>query len=339
MEAYQKLEEEWSKFCGFEHCVACSSGTAALHLALETLEVSKRDPVIVPDFTMVACARAVKLAGAECEFVDCRDDLNIDPREIWEKLKWKKHPIMAVHTYGRRCDMNEISRMKEERGVLIIEDLAEAHGIAPGWNTDAACWSFYKNKIIAGEEGGMVAFRDSDLAKRARSLRSLGFTDEHNFRHIPRGHNYRLSNCHAELILESLHRYDENNERRRVVEAMYDSLIPKSWQMSKRDAVWVYDFVMEGITWGQRHSIISDLRAQGVQARHAFYPMTGQEEFLSPQIRSPMAWKAAREIMYLPVSPSMTLEEVRVIWRKLRESCIANGYTLGLKCVAGLTPA
>ena len=155
---FEQLEEKWGEFIGNPNVVVCSSGTSALHLALETLRAVDlktfwecRD-VIVPDFTMIACARAVTLSGARPIFVDCqRENLLIDV----DKMKKAITPgsiIMPAHVYGRRCNMPFISSMAAEHSCKVVEDMAEIHGVDPSPFSDAACWSFYRNKIIAGEE-------------------------------------------------------------------------------------------------------------------------------------------------------------------------------------------
>jgi perosamine synthetase len=212
VEPYQELEQQWARWNSLDPAgmVVCSSGTAALHLALEAMQLSAGSKVIVPDFTMIACARAVTLAGLEPVLVDCTEhDLSIDC-DLASSAVRKYHQvraIMPVHIYGRRCPMNKITGIARCEGLYVVEDLAEAHGILPHPDTDAACWSFYKNKIIHGEEGGAVWFRSEERARHARSLRSLGFTEAHDFTHIPRGHNYRMSNAHASLVLDCLDRF------------------------------------------------------------------------------------------------------------------------------------
>src|SRR5262249_3891926 len=155
--------------------------------------------VLVPDFTMIACARAVTLAGLKPVFVDCDSSLLVDLDCVESfyanRLPYVPTPVViAVHIYGRRVDMDKL-HASVEGAAWVVEDLAEAHGIRPHPDTKAACWSFYKNKLVAGEEGGAVWFEDTERAEKARMLRCQGFTESHDFYHIPRGHNYRLANC------------------------------------------------------------------------------------------------------------------------------------------------
>jgi len=318
MEAYQRLEQEWAAFNDLDPVgmVACSSGTAALHLALESLQLPPGSKVLVPDFTMVACPRAVVLAGLEPVFVDCGDDLNMDS-ELKFKCGIVQMPrpndvrcILAVHIYGRRVDME--SWMSSPISAKVVEDLAEAHGVKPSKYTDAACWSFYRNKIVAGEEGGAVWFRDPKHAALARQLRSLGFTEAHDFNHVPRGHNYRMSNAHAELVLKSLEAFKFANMGRRLIERWYDDACPPTWRMPPRDAPWVYDLRLpsSGLLCFDR--VIAALKKEGIAARHAFKPMHEQEEFRDCQLVKssyyPRSSHFAACVMYLPIQPGITTQ-------------------------------
>jgi perosamine synthetase len=314
MEPYQQLEANLARWMDFpqENVVACASGTAALHLALEAFQLPAKSRAAVPDFTMIACARAVTLAGLTPVFVDCREDLLIDTELLTRRMLSPIEDmgvVMAVHVYGRRCDMDALALLSARYDTYIIEDMAEAHGIRPHSSTDAACWSFYRNKIVAGEEGGAIAFKDVECARTARSLRSLGFTEAHDFTHRPRGHNYRLSNTHAELILRSLDRFEVNMATRRVIEEWYDEACPDEWRMPPREAPWVYDLRIRNMTRVTQDAVVRELRANGIEARHGFKELRGQEEYLGCHVMGGgKVARLSREIVYLPIQPGATTE-------------------------------
>lgn len=317
MEPYQKLEEIFGEWVGSENVVACSSGTSALHLALESLDLPKGSGVIVPEFTMVSCARAVVLAGLKPIFVDCGNDLLLDYDLIQKAVQPKNFvkAIMPVHIYGRQCNMARIREIADNNSLLVIEDMAEIHGINPHPDTDAACWSFYKNKIVAGEEGGAIAFKSREYADKAKVLRSVGLTNDHNFIHMPRGINARMSNSHARLILESFARVKYNISCRRRVEAWYNKLVNADYHMPPRDACWVYDVRIPGMNFGRQNSIIYDLNELGIAARHGFKPMSMQPEFANFYINL-NACRLSQEIIYLPIYPEMTIGQVMDITAK-----------------------
>jgi dTDP-4-amino-4,6-dideoxygalactose transaminase len=268
---------------------------------------------------MIACARAVTLAGLTPVFVDCRDDLLLDPDLLNENLV-TNHPhlraIMPVHVYGRGCDMLRITRFAHQHNLQIIEDCAEYHGgfRSLEFRADVSCWSFYQNKIIAGEEGGAISFLDEQLADRARCLRGLGFNAEHNFIHEPRAINARLSNANALLILKSLSHVEENLAKRKQVERWYDAYIPEEWQTPPRNVCWVYVICLpREIASGAVHL----LRKRGVEARHGFKPMSMQHEYLGPY-KGLNAYRLSQEVLYLPIHPTMTERDV---WQTSQAVC------------------
>lgn len=334
MEAYQQLEYAFASFNDLDPVgmVACSSGTSALHLALESLGLPLGSQVIVPDFTMVACARAVAMAGLTPVFVDCGTsgsgwedpplpvNLNLNIDLVAKHASRRVRAIMPVHIYGRRVNMDHLVKVADGMDWCIVEDLAEAHGIRPHPDSDAACWSFYRNKIIAGEEGGAVWFRNPKAAELARCLRSMGFGPKQDYQHVPRGHNYRMSNAHASLILKSLRHYEVNLMARRWIESTYERECPESWKMPKRDAPWVYDICpplqvcVDGSLYIDRP--IKAIKKVGIQARHAFKPMHTQEEFKDhPFIQRenyatpcPSSCLYAALLLYLPLTPGAVTE-------------------------------
>ena len=314
MQPYEVLEHEWAKWNDLDptKMVACSSGTAALHLAIECVcETSHKPNVIVPDYTMIACARAVTLADRVPVFVDCDDRLLMNIEDLRRKVySGDAAAIMAVPIYGRTLNMYAI--IAAAQGIPVIEDLAEAHGIHPHPASAAACWSFYKNKVVGGEEGGAVYFSNVLLAKMARQLRCLGFTEEHDFTHIPRGHNYRLSNTHANLILNSLVRYKDNLYNRRILETCYDKNIRNEWRMPRREVPWVYDIRIPGITIDMQKELVSKLSKYNV--RYGFKPMRMQKEYANAHTINTKAYELAHEIIYFPLSPVLppTIPELAI---------------------------
>lgn len=293
--------------------VACSSGTAALHLAFESLRLPAGSQVVVPDYAMIACARAVSMSGLEPIFVNCLYDLNIDPDLCGSIVRrHSASAILVVHTYGRRCDMDTISRPYGDDPACppIIEDMAELHGVKPYFLSTAACWSFYKNKVVAGEEGGAVWFRDVEHAKVARSLRCLGFTEAHDYWHAPRGHNYRLAPSLAQKILESLAQYEDNRRRRCQIEQWYDFYCPDEWKIpGTRQVPWVYDFILP--PGKPRDKVVKVLNGIGIAARQGFKPLSLQPEYRDRGLRVGMFAKDRGErVAYLPICPGETTKEV-----------------------------
>ncbi len=326
MQYVDQLEKEFSNWVGVSNPVACSSGTTALHLALEAFQFPPGSHVIVPEFTMIACARAVTMAGLVPIAVDCGDDLNIDPQKL-NDLRWKENVVAIIPTaiYGRGYNIVEINHYAKTWDLKVIEDLAEYHGGKVNPFADAHCWSFYKNKIVAGEEGGLVSFFDSDKAALAKQLRCQGFTENHDFYHIPRGINGRLSNANAWLILDSLKNVELNIIKRSQICHWYNTYVPEEWQMPLRDVTWVYDIKLPSpIDVGY---VVHWLNKKGIQARHAFKPISCQTEYYhpSPEVRFGLkAYEMSQRVMYLPVDPLMSEPVVEKICDWLKQAVDAQ---------------
>jgi dTDP-4-amino-4,6-dideoxygalactose transaminase len=286
LEPYQRLEQELANWIGIfppENIVVCNTGTAALHLAFECIGISKGKYVLVPDYTFIACPRAVTLAGLVPIFIGCNNDLLVSLKNIQDALTaYGKDigAILTVHTNGRLCPSMCVYHGQEKDNIKIVEDMAEAHGCIPSKDTDASIWSFYRNKIVHGEEGGCIAFKKREDADKARLLRSLGYGGGGaGWKHIPRGHNYRMTNKQAELISMSLKSYRKEYNNRRELEHLYDGYCPPEWRMPYRDSPWVYDIRLPEADRHAQVKVVSTLLDKGVQARHGFQPMTSQGEY------------------------------------------------------------
>lgn len=232
MLAYKQLEQKYAKFVKSSYAVSCNSGTSALHLGLLALGVTKGDEVIIPDFTMAACGFAVSYCGATPVFVDCDHTLCIDPKLIEAKITKKTKAIMAVHIYGMLCNMKEILRIAKKHKLKIIEDACEAQGAVYKSKADITCYSFYENKIIHAEEGGICTTDSKEYAEKIEYLKNMAFDKGHTYFHKDIGYNYRMPNAQAKLALKSLKSYPQENKRRRKIEKAF-------YGVNKLDAVWV----------------------------------------------------------------------------------------------------
>lgn len=236
---YKILEEEYAQFVGTRYAVAVNTGTAGLHLSLVALGIGEGDEVIVPDFTMAACGFAVSYTGAKVVTVDCGEDYNIDVDKIEEKITPKTRAIMAVHIYGRLCNMRKIREIADRHKLFVIEDGCEAQGVAIGGYSDCLVFSFYKNKIIHAEEGGIICTNSKEIYDKLNYYKNMCFNSEHNYFHEHIGFNYRMTDSQAQMALNSLDEYPKNMIRRKREEDRLQKIIPTK----SREAVWVYDFL------------------------------------------------------------------------------------------------
>lgn len=308
MRKHEELEQEYAKYIGTKYAVSCNTGTAALHLALKSIGIGPGDEVIVPEFTMIACAFAVSYCGAKPVFVDCGDDLLIDIKKIEKKITKKTKAIMPVHIYGRVCDMTTIMKIAQKYKLRVIEDCCESQGAL--WKDkmagsfDIGVFSFYKNKIVPAEEGGIITTNDKKVAERAKYLKNMAFSEAHDYLHKEIGFNYRMTEGQAHGALHNLRLVNGIQCKRFQIQGWYEKHITEKYKMPKRSVVWVYD-----IQHPKKNRVIHLLNKKGIAARHGFKPMSQQPSYLG-KYKHLNAYKLSKKICYLPVDLLMTENEV-----------------------------
>ncbi|KAK1183826.1 DegT/DnrJ/EryC1/StrS family aminotransferase [Streptomyces sp. NBS 14/10] len=311
----RQFESEFARYNGVAHGVSCSSGTAALTLALRALGVGPGDEVLVPEFTFVASAWAVTYTGATPVFVDCGNDLNIDAALIESKITPRTKVIMPVHVHGRRCDMDVIMRIAFEYNLRVIEDSAEAHGIRPV--ADVACFSLFANKIITSGEGGICVTDDGRLAAQMAHLRGMAIGAEHDFLHKNLAYNFRMTNLQAAVALGQLEKIDEFLDRRKKIEAYYDAglgEIKEIARMPPRDVLWMYDVLAE-----RRDELCAFLAEESIETRRFFQPMSKQPLYFDPDWASLNAGRFTADGLCLPTHTGLTEADQDYIIGKVAE--------------------
>lgn len=210
-----QFESDFAHKLGVKFAVAVTSGTAALQLALDVLEIGSGDEVIVPDFTMMAPVFALIHERAIPVPIDADETWNMDPERIEEAITPRTKAVIVVHTYGHPARVDAIAEIARRHGLLVIEDAAEAlgaelNGRKVGSFGDIACFSFYANKVVTTGEGGMLVTDNPKFFKLAKWKRNMCFgTDlETHFTHTSIGYNFRMTNLQAALGLARLEHLD-----------------------------------------------------------------------------------------------------------------------------------
>lgn len=310
---FKQLENKYASYIGVLGAVCCNTGTAALHLALEALKLPKDSEVIVPEFTMVASAWAVYYARLNPVFVDCDDNLLIDLDLVEKAITPKTKVLVVTHVYGRVVNMTRVMEIAKKYNLRVIEDACEAQGAE--WkgqkvgSFDIGCFSFYRNKIIHGEEGGIVCSNDLNLLNIIKDMKSMSFGSKHNYSHNQIGFNYRMTDSQAKLILNSLKKIDKNLRHRKKLEAVYDKNLHPSLLLPKREVVWVYD-IKVGET--KKNELVDYLNSLNIAARHSFKPMSAQHPFNLPY-KHLKSFKLSQTICYLPAGEDILLSQAKKI--------------------------
>jgi len=330
-----EFEDRFAKYCGCKYGIATNSGTTALHLALATLDVKREDEVIIPAFTMIATANAIRYMGANPVLVDSElCTWNMDTSKIKDQITGRTRAIMPVHTYGHPVDMDPILELAEEYDLYVVEDSAEAHGAEykgrrTGSIGDLGCFSFYANKIITTGEGGMIVTNLQDLAEKARWLRAHAFgRGGRHFYHEALGFGYRMSGIQAALGLSQLQRIDEFVSIRRSNASLYNSLLselrdrivlPPEAPWAK-NVYWMYSILIDQ-TRISREDLMKKLEQEGIETRTFFCPIHTQPiyaEFFQHK-RYPVADELSRKGINLPSGNDLKASEVRYVSEQIRQ--------------------
>lgn len=231
------FEAAFADEVGAAHAVALSSGTAALHLALQLVGVSPGDEVLVPTLTFVASVNPIRYLGAEPVFLDSETtSWNLDPDLLEEALAERARSgclpaaVVVVHLYGQTADLDPIVRVCRDFGVPVVEDAAEALGAcygerSPGGFGRVGIFSFNGNKILTTSGGGMLVTDDLDLAARARKLATQARDPAPHYQHSELGYNYRMSNLLAAVGQAQLRALDRRVRARRAIFARYQEAL------------------------------------------------------------------------------------------------------------------
>jgi dTDP-4-amino-4,6-dideoxygalactose transaminase len=348
-----RFEKTFSEYLGGGYAIAVSNGTAALHLALASLDLKGGDEVILPSLTFIATANAVLYIGAKPIFADIvsNEDLNISPEEIEKEITKKTKAIMVMHYGGYPCDMKVILGIAKRHSLYVIEDAAHAPGAEYqerkcGLVGDIGCFSFFSNKNLVTGEGGMVVTRNKAWAERIRRMRSHGMEalswdkyrghlSSYDIRGL--GYNYRTTEIQSALGLVQLKKLDRNNrKRKRLVETYREGLQEVdeiSIPFSKYKGNPSYHlFPILAAPSIDRNNVMERLKDFGIQASVHYPPVhlfsLYRKRFGFKMGMLPKTEGVSRREVTLPLHPRMKVEDVKWIVKRVKEvirKCVSDG--------------
>mgnify|MGYP001587969016 FL=1 len=317
-----ELEKKISDYHGVAAAIGVASGTDALHLSLDALGIGEGDEVITTPFTFFATAEAAIYTGATPVFVDAEPDtLNIDVSLIEKKITKKTKAIIPVHIFGHPADMEEIKKLAKKHNLKVIEDCAQAFGAAinnkrVGSFGDAGCFSFYPSKNLgAYGDGGMITLNDSVIANTIKKLRNHGSGGA--YKHESVGFNSRLDEIQAGILLIKLKRIDEYNSKRRQNAALYNKFLSGNVKCPKEKNGCYHVYHQYTIMSPERDKLQNKLKDNGISSV-VYYPIPLHlQEALSfleyKEGDFPVAEKAAREVLSLPMYPGLEEKTIKEI--------------------------
>ncbi len=338
-EEVSKLEEGIAAYCEVPFALGISSGTDALLVSLMAYGIGPGDEVVTSPFSFFATAGVVARLGATPVFADIEEEsFNLDPARIEETLTERSRVIVPVHLYGQCAEMAPILALAEERGLVVVEDAAQAIGArAPdgrraGSMGSIGAFSFYPSKNLGAlGDAGMVTTREEGLWETLRRLRTHGASRD--YLHETVGGNFRMDALQAAALSVKLRYLDEWTRRRRERARCYDGLFAESGltedgQVRTPKAPSDHVYHQYVIRTQERDSLRAHLTEEGIGTA-IYYPVPLH---LQPCFRDlgyaegdlPVAESAARESLALPMYPGLTEDQqVMVV------SAIAGFYRRG----------
>ena len=326
-EEVEQFEVEFAAYCGVRHCVGVGSGTAALAIMLKAAGIGPGDEVIVPAHTFIASALAVHHVGAVPVYVDVEHGSGlIDPEMAEAAIGPRTAAILAVHLYGQACAIEPLRALVRRRGLLLLEDAAQAHGATyrgarVGSLGHAAAFSFYPSKNLGAlGDGGAICTDDDGLAAQARRLRDLG--RDGDGAHRVRGYNERLDGLQAAFLRTKLPHLEAWTAARRAIAAEYVARLEGEVEVLEESPDSPCTYHVFPIRVSRRDDLMRELTRAGISTR-IHYPLAlpDQPALDDPDPPRPVAtardW--ARRELSLPIFPGMTQDELDSVVRVVNE--------------------
>jgi dTDP-4-amino-4,6-dideoxygalactose transaminase len=306
------FERAFADYCGAREAVGVASGTDAITIALRALGVRPGDEVVTAANTCLATVVGIERAGAAAVLADVDPaTATLEPASVEAALTPRTRAIVAVHLYGRRADMAALRDLATRRGVLLVEDAAQAHGVPDvARASGAAAFSFYPTKNLGAlGDAGAVVTNAADVAERARALRAYG----------ERGFNSRLDALQAAVLRAKLPFLDGWNERRRALAEQYAALLAEAPVQLPEPGDHVFHLYVVRVR--DRERVRQTLAAKGIDTA-VHYPRAVHEEpaykHLNVNGALGVSERLCREVLSLPLYPQLSDAEVEVVAEALR---------------------
>ncbi len=310
-----ELEKKLAARTGSKHCIACSSGTDALLIALMALGVGRGDEVVTTPFTFVATVETIALLGATPVYVDIDPrTYNLDPKLLGKAITPRTKAVVAVSLYGQCADMDAINAVAEAHGVAVIEDAAQSFGATykgrqSGNLSTIGCTSFFPSKPLGCYgDGGACFSNDEALATRMKQIRVHG--QDRRYHHPLVGINGRLDTLQAAVLLGKLEVFDHEVELRAEVGAAYSEQLQDVVTTPHIEPHNTSVFAQYTIQVEDRKAFLERLQTEKVPtAVHYPIPLHLQPAFARAECGAgsfPQAEAAAAHVVSLPMHPYLS---------------------------------
>jgi len=325
-----KFESDFANYVDCNYGVAVTSGTTALHLAVDICDFPEDSEILVSASTNIATALAVHHNNFKIIPVDSEEiTWNLDLDKVEELITDKTVAIIPVHLFGHPVDMERLMSIAERHNLIVIEDCAEAHGAKVngkivGSFGHMACFSFYANKIISTGEGGMITTNNKDYYDKLKLYKNLGFTQP-RFYHNIAGYNFRMTGLQAALGNAQLAKIDRFVETKRWIAKTYNEYLGSVKEIQTpaeldwaKNVYWMYAITFNANDGKNRDGLMTHLKNDGIDTRTFFCPMNLQPFLEAEKYSCPIAENIWKNGLYLPCSYNISEDQIKRVCTSIK---------------------
>ena len=328
--AIPQFEEDFSSYVECKYGVAVTSGTTALHLAVDVCSFAEGSEILVSASTNIATALAAHHNNFKVVPVDSEPETwNLDLSILESLITEKTVAIIPVHLFGHPVQMEELMLIANKHNLIVIEDCAEAHGATVngkmvGSFGHMACFSFYANKIISTGEGGMITTNSEHYYEQLKLYKNLGFTQPRFFHEVA-AYNFRITGLQAALGNAQLAKIDRFVDTKRWIAKEYNlrlatveniqTPVELSWA---KNVYWMYAICFRPVGKKNRDGLMAHLKSVGIDTRTFFCPMNQQPFLKAEAYACPVADKIWQDGLYLPCSYNITSEQIERVCAEIK---------------------
>ena len=329
----QQFEADFAKALNAEHCITCSSGASAIHIALMAAGIGKGDEVITTPFTFVATTTSITLTGADFVFADI-DPLtyNLDPKDVERKITSKTKAIVPVHLYGYPANMPEIMAIAKKHNLKVIEDCAQSHlalcaGKYTGTWGDAGAFSFYPSKNLgACGDAGAVVTNNKRIADACASIRHSGRSLGKAYEYDREGSTLRMDEIQAAILdvkLKHLAKWTENRTKAAELYRKKLSSVKGITLPPQAPEGWSQSYYVFTIRVKDRDALSAFLKENNI-GNAVYYPVPLYKQPCYAHLNCkaqdyPHTEAAAQEVLSIPMFPEITEEQIDIVCGKIKE--------------------
>ena len=321
----QALEKEFCKMFNTKYAVSVNSATSGIYCMLMAMGIGPGDEVITTPYTWIITVNAIAATGAKPVFVDVREDFNIDPNKVEEKIRSKTKAIVPVHVAGHLCQMSDLERLARRRGLHIVEDAAQAicgslGSRRAGSFSTAAAFSMNPMKVLHGYgEAGVVTTNSERLYRRLKKLRHAGTRRDPTGRHFNQcdfiSLNHKIDTLQAAFLLENLDRLEFIWQKREKIAKRYDALLSGVVELQQLHPDEVHGRYLYLIRCKKRDWLRKTLAQKGVETKIVYSPLTCDATPYKHgrRLSMPVSRKLLKQSLSLPLHEKMSLAQAEFV--------------------------